>query len=99
MDRSFWNGYKFFYLLLKFLEGKRLDEVIVASRFNTGLEIGLPKKGGLSPPFTTKDSKQCLCQEVLSIFDEGEGNLAKIDKNSRKVFADAQKRQRFTADL
>ena len=48
------------------------------------------------PPFTTKDSKQCPCQEVLSIFDEGEGNLAKIDKNSREVFADAQKRQRFT---
>lgn len=52
------------------------------------------------PPFTTKDgNKQCLCQEVLSIFDEGEGNLDKIDKNSREVFADAQKRQRFTADL
>ncbi|MBI3058805.1 MAG: hypothetical protein HYY81_05790 [Deltaproteobacteria bacterium] len=37
------------------------------------------------PPFTTKDSnKQCLCQEVLSIFDEGEGNLARLIRIAAK---------------
>src|SRR3989338_1032723 len=42
------RGDNFLPLLLELLEGKGLNDVIVAPRLNTGFEIGLSKKGGRS---------------------------------------------------